>query len=78
MLHFLLNVCFHFIQTGKETKLVPAKEFKELSLLPRGSIQALGSSLQDQNFSLLRVINPLERKEKPHLGVWFYGDQTAQ
>ena len=45
---------------------MPAKEFEQLSLFPRASIQALGSSLQDQNLSLLWVVNPQERKEKPH------------
>jgi len=45
--------------------IVPAKEWEQLSLFAKVSREAVGSSLQDQNFSLLWVIDRQVGKEKP-------------
>ena len=54
----------------KTGNIVPAKEWEQLSLFAKVSREAVESSLQDQNFSLLWVIDPQVGKEKPRF--WKY------
>jgi len=49
----------------KTGNIAAAKEWEQLSLFPKVSREAVGSSLQDQNFSLLWVIDRQVGKEKP-------------
>jgi len=60
-----MYVSISFKWQCKTGSIVPAKEWEKLSLFPRVSREAVGSSLQDQNFSLLWVIDHQVRKEKP-------------
>jgi len=60
-----MYVLISFKLQCKTGNIVPAKEWEQLSLFPSVSRQAVGSSLKDQNFSPLWVIDTQVRKEKP-------------